>query len=220
MATKLKEVDAVTIGMGWTGSIISRELTKAGLTVVGLERGADRSPAEHFALPGIRDDLRYAQRQELFQDPAMETVSLRHTPKETALPLRRFSSFLPGDGVGGAGSHWNGQHWRFDPTDFVLNTHLAKRYGKAAVPEDMTNQDWGVTYDELEASYDKFEGSAASPARPATSRARRSRAAICSRAGAAASIPTSRSRPRWRASSLALRQRSWATTPSRCRPRT
>ena len=39
MATRLKEVDAVMIGMGWTGSIMARELTKAGLTVIGLERG-------------------------------------------------------------------------------------------------------------------------------------------------------------------------------------
>ena len=31
-------------------------LTKAGLTVVGLERGADRSPREDFALPRIRDE--------------------------------------------------------------------------------------------------------------------------------------------------------------------
>ena len=44
MVTKLKEVDAVVIGMGWTGSILSRELTKAGLNVVGLERGAMRTP--------------------------------------------------------------------------------------------------------------------------------------------------------------------------------
>ena len=35
MATRLKEVDAVMVGMGWTGSIMARELTKAGLTVSG-----------------------------------------------------------------------------------------------------------------------------------------------------------------------------------------
>ena len=57
MATKMKQVDAVMVGMGWTGSIMARELTKAGLTVVGLERGAHRAPAEDFALPGIRDEL-------------------------------------------------------------------------------------------------------------------------------------------------------------------
>ena len=105
MATVLKEVDAVCIGVGFTGSIIARELTKAGLRVVGLERGANRSAREDFTLPAVRDDLKYAVRQELFQDTQMETVSLRHSPAETALPLRRLGSFLPGTGVGGAGSH-------------------------------------------------------------------------------------------------------------------
>ena len=54
MATKMKQVDAVLVGMGWTGSIMARELTKAGLHVVGLERGANRVPSEDFALPAIR----------------------------------------------------------------------------------------------------------------------------------------------------------------------
>jgi gluconate 2-dehydrogenase alpha chain len=157
MATKLKEVDVVMVGMGWTGSIISRELTKAGMTVVGLERGADRAPADDFALPGIRDDLRYNVRQELFQDTAVETVTMRHKPGETALPMRRWGAFTPGDGVGGGGSHWNGQNWRFAPSDNILRTHLTQRYGKDAIPEDMTIQDWGVTYDELEPYYDRFE---------------------------------------------------------------
>ena len=51
MAIRLREVDAVIVGMGWSGSIMARELTKAGLTVVGLERGEDLTPREHFALP-------------------------------------------------------------------------------------------------------------------------------------------------------------------------
>ena len=51
MVTKLKDVDVVVIGMGWTGSILSRELTKAGLQVVGLERGngAAGAPAGEWA---------------------------------------------------------------------------------------------------------------------------------------------------------------------------
>ena len=65
MATMLKEVDAVCIGVGFTGSILARELTKAGLHVVGLERGANRSAREDFTLPSVRDDLKYAIRQEL-----------------------------------------------------------------------------------------------------------------------------------------------------------
>ena len=126
MAIILKEVDAVCIGVGFTGSILARELTKAGLKVVGLERGANRSTREDFALPSVRDDLKYAVRQELFQDTQLETVSLRHTPGEMALPIRRLGSFLPGVGVGGAGAHWNGVTWRLLPTDHNLRTHLEK----------------------------------------------------------------------------------------------
>jgi len=71
--------------------------------------------------------------------------------------MRRLGSFLPGINVGGAGVHWNGQIWRFLPSDFVARTHNLGRYGKAAVPDDMTIQDWGVTYQDLEPHYDTFE---------------------------------------------------------------
>src|SRR5215831_17870513 len=84
MVTVLKETDAVVIGMGWTGSILSRELTKAGLKVVGLERGAMRTPREDFTIPQIRDELKYGNRHELFQDTGMETVTLRHNTRGTA----------------------------------------------------------------------------------------------------------------------------------------
>ena len=157
MTTILREVDAVVIGVGWTGSIMARELTKAGLHVVGLERGARRMPAQDFVLPNVRDDLKYAVRQELFQDTQLETVSLRHTPGETALPIRRLGSFLPGIGVGGAGAHWNGVTWRLLPTDHNLRTHLENRYGRNAIPAEMTIEDFPVSYDELEPYYDRFE---------------------------------------------------------------
>ena len=157
MATRLKEVVAVMVGMSWTGSIMARELTKAGLTVVGLERGHDLSPHENFALPGIRDELRYFRRLELMQDPALETLTFRHRPSESALPMRRFGSFLPGNSVGGAANHWGGITWRNLPTDHVLRTHLTARYGAKAIPDDMPIQDWAMTYDELEPYYDKFD---------------------------------------------------------------
>src|SRR4029077_13221034 len=157
MTTVLKEVDAVVIGMGWTGSILSRELTKAGLNVIGLERGAMRSPREDFAIPQIRDELKYANRHELFQDTALETVTTRHSTSETALPMRRLGSFMLGNNVGGAGSHWNGATWRRLETDYIVKSHLTQRYGARAIPEGMTIQDFGVTYAEMEPFYDKFE---------------------------------------------------------------
>ena len=157
MTITLKETDAVVIGVGWTGSILARELTKAGLNVVGLERGSKRMPRDDFTIPSVRDDLKYAVRQELFQDAQLETVSLRHSPSETALPIRRLGSFLPGTGLGGAGAHWNGMTWRWLPSDHKLRSHITERYGKNAIPEEMTIEDLPVSYDELEPYYDKFE---------------------------------------------------------------
>src|SRR4249920_1696069 len=138
MATKLKDVDAVMVGMGWTGAIMARELTKAGLTVVGLERGQDRNPKEEFGLTTLRDELRYAARLELMQDNSIDTITFRNASDEFALPIRRFGAFLPGEGVGGSGNHWGGLHWRFLPTDFRIRSLLAERYGASAIPDDMT----------------------------------------------------------------------------------
>jgi gluconate 2-dehydrogenase alpha chain len=157
MARKLPSKDAVIIGLGWTGSILAQELTDAGLDVVALERGPWRDTATDFPPGFAPDELRYAVRQDLFLQTAQETFTFRHKPAETALPIRQFASFLPGNGVGGAGVHWNGQTWRFLPTDFNLKTHLTGRYGASFLPPDMTIQDWGVSYDDLEPHYDRFE---------------------------------------------------------------
>ena len=148
MATRLKEIDAVVIGMGFSGAILARELTKAGLNVIGLERGADRNPAEEFMLARLRDELRYVVRLELMQDNSTDTITFRNASDELALPIRRFSAFLPGEGVGGTGIHWGALHWRFLPTDFRIKSLLTEKYGAEAVPQTMTIQDWPLSYDE------------------------------------------------------------------------
>ncbi len=160
MARKLPGVDAVIVGLGWTGAILAERLTAAGLKVVAIERGPWRDTATDFPPSYAPDELRYAIRQDLFLRPAQETVTFRNKTSETALPIRSFGSFLPGNGVGGAGTHWNGQTWRFLEKDFVVKSHVTERYGKSAIPEGMTIQDWGVTYADLEKSYDSFEWTA------------------------------------------------------------
>ena len=157
MAERLAPVDVLVVGFGWTGAIMAQELTDAGLNVVALERGVWRDTATDFATTFAQDELRYYWRHELFQPPAHETLTIRNNTNETALPMRRLGSFLPGINVGGAGVHWNGQTWRFLPTDFVARSHNLQRYGPKAVPPDMTIQDWGVSYDELEPYYDRYE---------------------------------------------------------------
>jgi gluconate 2-dehydrogenase alpha chain len=147
----------VIIGLGWTGSILANELTDAGLDVVAIERGPWRNTATDFPPTYMQDELRYRIRHELFLQPAQTTFTFRNKMSEAALPIRNWGAFMPPNGVGGGGVHWNAETWRFLPTDFTLRTHLLKRYGARFLPPDMTIQDWGVTYDELEPHYDRFE---------------------------------------------------------------
>ncbi|MGE5084686.1 MAG: GMC family oxidoreductase [Bacillota bacterium] len=157
MATKLKPVDVVTIGVGLGGAILGKELAAQGLKVVGIERGPMRDTVPDFQSPNSHDELRYAVRKGLMQDNTRETVTARNIMSETALPMRRWESFLPGTGVGGAAVHWNGQTYRFQVSDFIYKTHLEQRYGKKFLDSELRPQDWGVTYDELEPHFDRFE---------------------------------------------------------------
>lgn len=56
--------------------------------------------------------------------------------------------------------HWNGQTFRFLPYDFEIRSKTIERYGKSKIPAGMSIQDWGITYDQLEPYYDKFEKTA------------------------------------------------------------
>ncbi len=156
MVTTLDKVDVVTVGVGWTGGIIAAEATKAGLTVMGLERGKNRGTEDY---QHVHDELKYAVRYELMQDVAKETVTFRNNKDQKALPMRQQGSFLLGDNLGGAGTHWNGQTWRFLPYDFEIKSMTEERYGKAKLQEDdgYTFEDWGITYDELEPYFNTFE---------------------------------------------------------------
>lgn len=150
-------VDVVLVGMGWTGSIMGMELTEAGLTVLGLERGENRNTQADFVYPAITDELTYAQRYKLMQNLSKETITMRHSPGDDALPYRQLGSFLLGNGVGGAGVHWNGVTWRAYDAELQIRSHYEQRYGKHFIPVDMTIQDWPMTYAELEPFYDRFE---------------------------------------------------------------
>ncbi len=154
MATKLPKTDVVIVGVGWGGGIIASELTKQGLSVVGLERGKERKTEDYYM---VHDELRYALRYEMFQDLSRETITFRGNEKIRALPMRSYGSFLLGDGLGGSGVHWNGQTFRFLPYDFEIRSKTIERYGKNKIPDGMTIQDWGITYEQLEPYFDKFE---------------------------------------------------------------
>ena len=161
MATKLKAADIVIVGLGWTGGILAKELTDAGLKVVALERGAMRTSAADYSLPNIRDELRFAVHKDLMMNTARDTITVRNDNKQEALPMRRLGSFLPGEVVGGAAVHWSGHTWRGTDMELKVRSVYEERYGKQFSPDDRTIQDWGVSYAELEPYYDRFERVAA-----------------------------------------------------------
>jgi gluconate 2-dehydrogenase alpha chain len=153
----MEAVDVVVIGLGWTGSILSMELAEEGLKVLALERGHDRNTSPDYTYPKAVDELKYSVRGELFRRLPLETVTIRHATGDVALPYRQYGAFLLPDNVGGAGVHWNGQLYRPSPEDMKVRTRITERYGKSFIPEDMTIQDYNVSYDELEPFFDKFE---------------------------------------------------------------
>ena len=154
MAKTMKKVNVATVGVGFLGSLVLAECAKAGLSALGLERGERRGPEDFQEL---HDEWRYAVNYALMQDLSRETVTFRNTEAMKALPMRRLGSFLLGDGLGGAGTHWNGMTFRFSPYDFQLKTMTEQRYGRNKLGPDYQLQDYPLTYDEMEPYYTAFE---------------------------------------------------------------
>ncbi len=153
----LPKVDVVMVGFGLVGGSIANELGKhTSLKVVALERGPYRDTFPDF-LQDHFDEWRYAVQGELFQDLSRNTITFRNSMDQTALPMRQWGSFLPGNGVGGAMVHWNGASWRFLEQHFRYRSHYNERYGEGFLPEDCTVQDWGVTWEEMEPFYTQYD---------------------------------------------------------------
>lgn len=152
-----KPVDVVIVGFGWTGAIMAMELADSGLSILALERGEDADTVPDWSYPKVVDEIAQSARNGLLQNLAKTTVTLRHDKKDVAVPYRQMGSFKPGQGVGGAGIHWSGVHSRVMPEELRLKSHVTERYGRNFIPPGMTLQDWGISYDELEPHFDRFE---------------------------------------------------------------
>ena len=151
----LPAVNVAIIGGGWTGLLMAKELgSRTSLQIAVLERGNPRGAKEY--LTGM-DELDYAIRYRMMQDPSEQTVTLRHSTAQRASPIRQYGSFLPGAGVGGAGEHWNGVCHRGMPDAFELLTRTTEKYGAKRLPDDHSIQDWGITYDDLEPYYSRVD---------------------------------------------------------------
>src|ERR1700688_2884069 len=153
---RLKPVDVVIVGAGWSGLLMAKEISsRTSLSVLVLERGAPARPPG--ALASTMDELDYLIRLRQMQNLADETMTHRHSTNDVAVPVRQYGSFLPATGGGGAGEHWGGVANRYRPAQFGLTRHLREIRGPQNVHEGLAVQDWGVPSDELEPYYWRAE---------------------------------------------------------------
>src|SRR5258708_2386782 len=147
MATE--RADVVIVGAGAAGAILAAELGKAGMKVIGLERGP-RLKTEDFQL----DELRYFQRQDTRPNTKRQPVTWRPNDNARAVPI---PSQNYGNQVGGGTVHYGAVSWRMHEDDFRPRSHSIARYGAAAIPEDSSLTDWPLSYADLEPHYDRAE---------------------------------------------------------------
>jgi gluconate 2-dehydrogenase alpha chain len=148
MATE--KTDVVIVGVGAAGGILAAELGKAGMKVIGLERGP-RLETRDF-MP--QDELRFFERMDLRPDPKRMPVTWRPNVNATAHPLGALNY---GNQAGGGTVHYGALSWRMHENDFRARSATIERYGAAAIPEDSSLADWPVSYAELEPFYDQAE---------------------------------------------------------------
>src|SRR6201987_4278354 len=148
MATE--KTDVVIVGVGAAGGIIAAELAKAGMKVIGLERGPRLQTADFEGL----DELRYFERQDLRPNIKREPVTWRPNANAHAAPMPVLNN---GNQAGGGTVHYGTLSWRMHEDDFRVRSKTVERYGASAIPDDSSLVDWPVSYAELEPFYDQAE---------------------------------------------------------------
>jgi gluconate 2-dehydrogenase alpha chain len=148
MATE--KTDVVIVGVGAAGGILAAELGKAGMKVIGLERGP-RLKTEDF---NPHDELRYFQRLDLRPNPKRQPVTWRPNANGRAVPVAQQDY---GNQAGGGTVHYGAVSWRMHEDDFRARSQTVARYGASAIPEDSSLADWPLSYADLEPYYDRAE---------------------------------------------------------------
>jgi len=146
----VEKTDVVIVGAGAAGGILAAELGKAGMKVIGLERGPRLTTGDFTP----HDELRYFQRQELRPNVKRQPVTWRPNANARAYPLPVLNY---GNQAGGGTVHYGAVSWRFHEDDFRARSQTIERYGAAAIPEDSSLADWPLTYADLEPFYDRVE---------------------------------------------------------------
>ncbi len=148
-------VDAVIVGSGPGGATVADVLTRAGWTVVIVEKGRnhllDPDDLSRPAADYSNDELKFLYRHFLGPDPLIEPRTFRRGEEEGDHSYVGEVNSIPTT-VGGGGTHADGKVPRFREEDFaLLSTHGPVEGAEVA--------DWPLSYDDLEPFYAEAERS-------------------------------------------------------------
>ncbi|HLM95001.1 MAG TPA: GMC family oxidoreductase [Acidimicrobiales bacterium] len=146
-------VDAVIVGSGPGGATAADVLTRAGWSVVIVEKGRnhllDPDDLTRPAADYSNDELKFLYRHFLGPDPLVEPRTFRRGEEEGDHAYVGEVNSIPTT-VGGGGTHADGKVPRFREEDFaLLSTHGPVDGAEVA--------DWPVSYDDLEPFYAEAE---------------------------------------------------------------
>jgi gluconate 2-dehydrogenase alpha chain len=151
MATNLKPVDVVVVGLGAAAGVAVLPLTRAGIKVAALEAGSWMQPSD-FRADEIHNNVRRrvtTGTKVWGEIPTFRTGPDQRAVQATVAPMM--------NAVGGTSIHYYANSWRFHPWDFKVRSETIRRYGASAIPQGSTVEDWPLSYDDLEPYYDTIE---------------------------------------------------------------
>jgi len=148
-------VDAVIVGSGPGGATAADVLTRAGWSVVIVEKGRNHliDPADptRLAADYSNDEIKFQVRHFLGPDPLVEPRTFRTGPEDGEHCYVGEVNSIPST-VGGGGTHADGKVPRFREEDFALRSTHGPVDGADVA-------DWPLGYDELEPYYAEAERS-------------------------------------------------------------
>ncbi|HVH25727.1 MAG TPA: GMC family oxidoreductase [Vicinamibacterales bacterium] len=151
MATTLPRTGVVIVGVGAAGGVAALPLAEAGIDVVGVEAGPWLSTRDMAP-----DELRL-QRGVWPPGPQKVDGEVPTSRPNPAANTTRGANHPMMNGVGGTAMHYMAQAWRLNPWDFRVVSETTRRYGASRIPAGSTVEDWPLSYEDLEPSYDRVE---------------------------------------------------------------
>ena len=145
-----KHVDAIVVGAGAGGGVVAKQLAINGISVVLFERGRWQTFDEH------NNDELLSQRTTVLgnaygpDNERYRRVFVDTDGNERIVLPNEWSYNNNAGCVGGGTLSYGAMAWRFMPQDFKMRSI----YGTV---EGSTLEDWPISYDDLESSYEKAE---------------------------------------------------------------